>query len=44
MLRLCNGARGGAELAGGETRPFLEDGDEGTLRGWCARHEITPKF
>ncbi|MEO6529171.1 MAG: fumarylacetoacetase [Gemmatimonadaceae bacterium] len=24
-------------LPGGETRRFLEDGDEVTLRGWCAR-------
>jgi fumarylacetoacetase len=23
------------ELPGGETRRFLEDGDEVTLRGWC---------
>jgi fumarylacetoacetase len=37
--------RGGAEpfaLPGGETRRFLEDGDEVTLRGWCEAPGFRP--
>jgi len=30
------------ELAGGETRKFLEDGDEVILRGWCRREGRVP--
>ena len=37
--QVCGQEPGGCvepiELPGGETRSFLEDGDEVTLRGWC---------
>jgi fumarylacetoacetase len=37
MLELTQGGRNPLSLPGGETRAFLEDGDEVILRGRCAR-------
>jgi fumarylacetoacetase len=35
MLEISCGGTSPIELPGGETRSFLEDGDEVTLRAWC---------
>jgi fumarylacetoacetase len=35
LLEISEGGRHPIELANGETRSFLEDGDEITLRAWC---------
>ena len=35
LLELSNGGKQTIELPNGETRTFLEDGDEVTLRAWC---------
>ena len=35
LLEISRGGKEPVELAGGETRSFLEDGDEVTLRAWC---------
>ena len=35
LLEISQGGKQPIELAGGETRSFLEDGDEITLRAWC---------
>jgi fumarylacetoacetase len=35
LLEISRGGKQPLELAGGETRTFLEDGDEVTLRAWC---------
>ena len=35
LLEISRGGKQPVELAGGETRTFLEDGDEVTLRAWC---------
>ncbi len=35
LLEITNGGRQPLALASGETRRFLEDGDEIILRGWC---------
>ena len=35
LLEISNGGKQPIELASGETRSFLEDGDEITLRAWC---------
>jgi len=37
LLELTQGGRQPLRLASGETRSFLQDGDNVTLRGWCAR-------
>ena len=37
LLEISRGGKQPIELAGGETRSFLEDGDEVTLRAWCER-------
>lgn len=35
LLEISRGGKQPLELASGETRSFLEDGDEVTLRAWC---------
>ncbi len=35
LLEISRGGKQAVELPGGETRSFLEDGDEITLRAWC---------
>ena len=35
LLEISRGGKEPIELPGGETRTFLEDGDEVTLRAWC---------
>ena len=35
LLEISKGGKAPVELASGETRSFLEDGDEVTLRAWC---------
>ena len=35
LLEISRGGKHPIELASGETRSFLEDGDEITLRAWC---------
>ncbi|MDQ3479284.1 MAG: fumarylacetoacetase [Pseudomonadota bacterium] len=35
LLEISRGGAAPVELAGGETRNFLEDGDELTLKAWC---------
>jgi fumarylacetoacetase len=35
LLEISRGGKQPLELPGGETRTFLEDGDEVTLRAWC---------
>ena len=35
LLEISSGGKQPIELASGETRSFLEDGDEVTLRAWC---------
>ena len=35
LLEISQGGKQHIELAGGETRSFLEDGDEVTLKAWC---------
>jgi fumarylacetoacetase len=37
LLEISRGGKQPIELAGGEKRSFLEDGDEVTLRAWCER-------
>ena len=37
LLEISRGGKQPIELPGGETRSFLEDGDEITLRAWCER-------
>lgn len=37
LLELTSGGRQAVNLPNGETRTFLEDGDEIILRGWCER-------
>ena len=37
LLELTEGGKRPLELAGGETRTFLQDGDRVVLRGWCER-------
>ncbi len=37
MLEISRGGKQPITLASGETRSFLEDGDEVTLRAWCER-------
>ena len=37
LLEISRGGKQPVELAGGEKRSFLEDGDEVTLRAWCER-------
>jgi fumarylacetoacetase len=37
LLEISRGGKQPVELASGETRAFLEDGDEVTLRAWCER-------
>ena len=35
LLEISQGGKQPIELPGGETRSFLEDGDEVTLKAWC---------
>jgi len=35
LLEISEGGKQPIELASGETRTFLEDGDEVTLKAWC---------
>src|SRR5436305_12812196 len=35
LLEISQGGKQPIELASGETRAFLEDGDEATLKAWC---------
>jgi len=42
LLELTWRGRDPITLANGETRTFLEDGDEITLRGWCEREGMRP--
>ncbi len=35
LMEISHGGKQPLELAGGETRSFLEDGDELTLKAWC---------
>lgn len=35
LIELTQGGKNPLQLAGGETRTWLEDGDAVTLRGWC---------
>jgi len=37
LIELTAGGKAPATLPGGETRTFLEDGDEVTMRGWCEK-------
>lgn len=37
LIELTQGGKNPLQLAGGETRTWLEDGDTVTLRGWCER-------
>jgi fumarylacetoacetase len=37
LLEISRGGQNPVELPGGESRSFLEDGDEVTLRAWCER-------
>ncbi len=37
LLEITQGGKVPVTLANGQTRTFLEDGDEVTLRGWCER-------
>ena len=37
LMELSRGGKQAVTLPGGEQRTFLEDGDEITLRAWCAR-------
>ena len=37
LLEISQGGKQPIELASGEKRAFLEDGDEVTLRAWCER-------
>ena len=38
LLEISRGGKQPIELESGETRSFLEDGDEIVLRAWCERH------
>ena len=35
LIEISRGGKQPIELSGGETRTFLEDSDEITLRAWC---------
>ncbi len=37
LMEISQGGKAPLTLAGGETRSFLEDGDEVTLRAWCEK-------
>ena len=37
LLEISRGGKQPIELPSGQTRSFLEDGDEVTLRAWCER-------
>ena len=37
LLEISRGGQQPVDLPSGETRSFLEDGDEITLRAWCER-------
>ena len=43
LLEISGGGKQPIELPGGETRSFLEDGDEVTLKAWCER-DGTPRI
>jgi fumarylacetoacetase len=42
LLEISRGGKQPLELASGETRSFLEDGDEVTLRAWCEAEGAVP--
>jgi len=42
MLEISQGGKQPLQLASGETRSFLEDGDEVTLKGWCEGDGAVP--
>jgi fumarylacetoacetase len=37
LIEISRGGKQPITLPGGETRTFLEDGDEVVLKGWCER-------
>ena len=39
LLEISQGGKQPIQLPSGETRSFLEDGDEVTLRAWCERSD-----
>ena len=41
-MELTQGGKAPLRLPSGETRVFLEDGDEVTLRGRCERQGVAP--
>jgi fumarylacetoacetase len=43
LLEISRGGKQPIELVSGETRTFLEDGDEVTLKAWCER-DGTPRI
>jgi fumarylacetoacetase len=43
LLEISRGGKQPLELPGGETRSFLDDGDEVTLKAWC-EGEGTPRI
>jgi len=43
LLEITEGGKSPITLANGQTRTFLEDGDEVTLRGWC-QHQKGPRI
>jgi fumarylacetoacetase len=43
LLEITEGGKSPITLANGQTRTFLEDGDEVTLRGWC-QHQKEPRI
>jgi fumarylacetoacetase len=44
LLEISQGGKAPITLAGGETRTFLEDGDEVTLKAWCEEGGIRIGF
>jgi len=41
-MEISRGGKQPLELANGETRSFLEDGDELTMRAWCEAEDAVP--
>jgi fumarylacetoacetase len=44
LLEISDGGKQPIQLANGEARSFLEDGDEVTLKAWCEGHRIRIGF
>ncbi len=40
MLELSNGGKQSITLSNGESRTFLEDGDNVIMKGWCQREGV----